>query len=111
MCPVSLLLALAIADGAIHMIDTAEDIARVRFSADRNSTVLHIKEDMRHVPVLREVECRFKLAPTKILTATKLCDQMTSLAARAGYKGRLTPYSIRRGHGNILDRTSPGALH
>ena len=102
--PGSLLFGLVIAGGTIDMIHMADDIGRNCFNADHTTRRLRIVAQKRELPILRGIDCRNHLSPTRIMTADQLNTHMTKLASRASYQGRLNPYAIRRGHGNILDR-------
>ena len=92
------------ADGALKQINTAEDIDRVKFKATNATRVLEIAEGMQSIPVIRRLYCRNQMSPNLVFQSDVLTQLLTSLASRAGYQGRFTPYSIQRGHGNILDR-------
>lgn len=104
LCPVALLFALAVADGALDKIDTPEHIDMVKIKSSNKTRVLRIADHMLHVPVFRRLNYRNQVSPTNIWRVDQLRQQMISLASRAGYQGQLTPYAIRRAHANILDR-------
>jgi hypothetical protein len=95
---------LAFADGVSEDINTTEDLDKVRFTKERPIVALKIKEEKRAQPILRSCDKRGKVSATKIWTSDALAKCMTELGWRAGYKGRLQPYSFQRGHGNGLDR-------
>ena len=53
MCPVTLFLSMAIADGVIDGIDTPEDLAALDVPASPEWTSLPYRTDFAHLPVLR----------------------------------------------------------
>jgi hypothetical protein len=61
---------------------------------------------MKNVPLLRQLDQSRVVSRTKILSAGKFAHMMIDLGYRAGYTGRFSPYAIRRGHGNTIDRQS-----
>lgn len=59
---------------------------------------------MKNVPILRKLDRSRVVSSTKILNAGKFAHLMIDLGYRAGYTGKLSPYAVRRGHGNTIDR-------
>ncbi|KAM0719003.1 hypothetical protein Q7P37_004908 [Cladosporium fusiforme] len=104
LCPISLLFALAIADQALVGIHTAKDLNNIRFKRSKPTTILRIKENMKNVPILRTLDRSRSVSPMKILPAGKFACLMIDLGWRAGYTGKFSPYAMRRGHGNAIDR-------
>jgi hypothetical protein len=104
LCPISVLFALAITDQAFEGIRTAEDFARIRFKQNKPTTVLRVREGMKNVPILRQLDRSRVVSSTKILPAGKFANMMIDLGYRAGYTGKFSPYAVRRGHGNTIDR-------
>ena len=104
LCPVALLFALAVADGALDKIDTAEHIDMVKIRSSNKTRVLRIADHMLNVPIFRRLNYRNQVSPTNIWMVDQLREQIISLASHAGQQGKLTPYAIRRAHANILDR-------
>lgn len=104
LCPISLLFALALADQAFVGIRTAEDFSNIRFKRNKPTTVLRVREDMKQVPILRTLDRSRVISQTKILPAGKFAQSMIDLGHRAGHTGKFSPYAVRRGHGNTIDR-------
>lgn len=102
--PISVLFALAVADQAFEGIRTTEDFARIRFKQNKPTTVLRVREDMKNVPILRQLDRSRVISDTKILPAGKFAYMMIDLGYRAGYTGKFSLYAVRRGHGNTIDR-------
>lgn len=59
---------------------------------------------MKSVPILRTLDRSRVISPMKILPAGKFAHLMIDLGWRAGYTGKFSPYAMRRGHGNAIDR-------
>lgn len=59
---------------------------------------------MKSVPILRTLDRSRVISPMKILSAGKFAHLMIDLGWRAGYTGKFSPYAMRRGHGNAIDR-------
>lgn len=106
MCPVSLLLALAVVDGVFANINSASDFDRVRIQEGQANRRLQVKESVRSMPILRRLQVDRMISPTLILPAEKLGTHMKELGYRAGYTEDFLPYAIRRGFGNTIDRKS-----
>jgi len=106
MCPVSILLALAVADGAFAGISSATDFDRVRFQEGQRNRRLQVKDSMKKVPVLRRLQVNRTISPNLIVPAERLSLMMKELGHRAGYTEDFVPYAIRRGFGNTIDRES-----
>ncbi|PPJ60936.1 hypothetical protein CBER1_08602 [Cercospora berteroae] len=108
LCPVVLLLALAIADGALEGITTTDDLDSVD-PDDGGHAILRIKDLAEETPVLRAMEGTIKrgdrnlLSSTRISTAGWLSNQVGMLSERAGYKVKLVSYDFRRGHANAIN--------
>lgn len=94
-------------------IQTAKDLKNIRFKKNKPTTILRIKENMKNVPILRKLDRSRAISPTKILPAGKFAYLMIDLGWRAGYTGKFSPYAMRRGHGNAIDRQlyRPGDDH
>ncbi|KAM3417084.1 hypothetical protein BST61_g8660 [Cercospora zeina] len=90
LCPVAQILALAIADGALEDIRTPADIKTLAAPAAGVTKRVRIRDDVKQKPLLRPM--------------------MEALGYRAGHRERFTPYSIRRGHGGLLDATVSAAV-
>jgi hypothetical protein len=106
MCPVSLLIALAVADGAFTGLGSAADFDRIRYQEGRLNRQLTVKDSMRKVPVLRRLQVDRVISPNLIIPAEKISLMMKELGHRAGYTEDFVPYAIRRGFGNTIDRKS-----
>ena len=104
LCPMTFLLALAVADEALEGINTVGDLTRIRFTPQRPAIRIPVREGKRKLPIIRGHTTRGKLSPIRILTASNLAKLLTELGWRAGYKDKLGTYALRRGHGNQLDR-------
>ena len=102
--PISVLFALAVADQAFEGIRTAEDFARIRFKQNKPTTVLRIREDMKNVPILRQLDRSRVILDTKILPARKFAYMMIDLSYCARYTRKFSPYAICRRHSNTIDR-------
>jgi hypothetical protein len=102
--PVSVLFALAIADQAFEGIRTAEDFTRIRFKQNKPTTVLRVREGIKNVPILRQLDRSRVVLSTKILPARKFANIMIDLGYCVGYTRKFSPYAVRRGHGNTIDR-------
>ncbi|KAM0714188.1 hypothetical protein Q7P37_009975 [Cladosporium fusiforme] len=83
------LFALAIADQALR---------------SKPTTILRIKENMKNVPILRTLDRSRSVSPMKILLAGKFACLMIDLGWRAGYTLKFSPYAMRRGQNNAIDR-------
>lgn len=107
MCPITLLLALAIADGALQDITSVDDLLKLRFFPSRPVTDIQILEEKKDLPVFRRAGRSLKDVHTEtILNGGRIATMMTELGYRAGYQAKLGTYSLRRGFGNQLDRES-----
>ncbi len=103
-CPMTYILALAVADQTIEHLDTAQDLPRIRFNPARQTRLLTIRQDKADLPIVRRCVGRIAMSDSKILTSDNLCRLVTELGWRAGYTARLGNYPFRRGYGNELDR-------
>ena len=101
----TLLMALAVADGAIEQVDSAADLERVRFPQNGGKRTLYIREEMQNVPILRGYEGK-TTSKDRILTTEALRTSLLEIGCRAGYEQEFSAYSIRRGYGNKLDSES-----
>ena len=99
-----MLFALAIADQAFEGVKTTEDFARIRFKQNKPTRVLRVREDIKNVPILRQLDRSRVVSSTKILPTRKFAYMMIDLGHCAGYTGKFSPYAVRRGHGNTIDR-------
>ena len=99
LCPVSHFCALAFADDAFSMRRSPSDLSRVGQGIE-----VQIKKEMANVPVLRRLTEAGEVSDRLVLTSDTVEAQLSALGKRAGYKEPLTPYAIRRGHGNKLDQ-------
>lgn len=106
MCPISLLFALAVTDGAFDGIESPMDFGHIRIKPGQAVRRLRIRESMAKIPILRRLEVNRSISSDKILPAEKFSDLMKELGQRAGYTGEFLPYSVRRGFGNTIDRKS-----
>lgn len=99
LCPVVHFCALALADGAFHTVQSADQLQRVKKGRE-----VKIKDDMKDVPVLRRLTPAGHVSMTQVFTADSLGSYLRLLGERAGYMDPLTPYVFRRGHANKLDQ-------
>lgn len=106
-CPISVLLALALADDVLEDITKPADLARVRYQKGSNMTHIRIKMEKLELPILRRgVRGGAGISRFKMLKADSLTTLFTELGHRAGYKENLGTYALRRGYGNRLDSKS-----
>ena len=88
-------------------------ITDFHFHSREHSTLLNsisvvsptgVREDMKNIPILRRLDRSRVVSSTKILPAGKFAHMMIDLGYRAVYTGKFSPYAVRRGHGNTIDR-------
>lgn len=103
LCPVTQILALAMADHAIEQVECPDDLERVRYRDGQAVRRLHIRATYEQVPLLRAMDRDRTISKTNILSTDSLRTQLTTLGQRAQYNDPMVAYNFRRMHGNMLD--------
>ncbi|EER41744.1 FluG domain-containing protein [Histoplasma capsulatum H143] len=104
------LLALALADDAFDArgISSVEDVLRIQVMTPRNSLHLKWKPHMLNVPVFRRAVHTaegIRISPDKALPYNTFNQYLQRLGRNAGFEHKLTPYCIRQGTANTVDKS------
>ncbi|WPH01245.1 Hypothetical protein R9X50_00408200 [Acrodontium crateriforme] len=102
MCPVTIFMAFAISDGAIAGVKCASDLDRIPFVPGQTTVELPISKEKENTPILRRNKGVHD--DWNIMQYNDLRRWLGELGKRAGYEGPLTPYALRRGFGNQIDK-------
>lgn len=115
MCPITHVLALALADNALdaRSITSAQDILALERGkgAEKDEGVLRLKcrPEMRDVPIFRRYTGSGNtgaVSSTTPLGQSLLAKYMEAAAKEAGFRQQFKPYSLRRAAGKEVDGTS-----
>lgn len=103
LCPVLQTLALALANNVLRGITALDDFKRIK-PPENDHVKTGIRPEMAEIPLIRSPHRKGDVGPTIIGLASRTRTMMTELTERASYEDRFTPYALRRGHSNMLDR-------
>lgn len=102
--PVPLILALALFDDAFKAsCRSIHDILSIRVPLDRDSYVLHWKESMLDLPLLREPQQGDRGQKITSLTSSTFSRYLGRLGRSAGFAHSIHPYMLRRAAANAVE--------
>jgi hypothetical protein len=101
--------ALAIADNALKVYGTLDDLMKARVLDGRDSWELEWKEEARELPVLRMASAK-GVDKSRALTYASLWNQIVPLGYEIGYRDSLKIHAIRAGVANKIKGESNPVL-